>query len=61
MLDVNTELAGNVEGSFTPYDHDVNLKVFRTFCDKWGTEVSAEGAVELMRFFESFKCATETP
>jgi choloylglycine hydrolase len=57
MLDVNAELEGNVDQSFTPYDHDVNLEVFSTFCDRWGIEVSAEGAVELMRFFESFECA----
>ncbi len=57
MLDVNAELAGNVEGAFTPYDHDVNLEIFRTFCDKWAIEVSPEGAVELIRFFESFRCA----
>jgi hypothetical protein len=57
MLDVNAALEGNVERSFTPYDHDVNLEVFRTFCDRSGIEVSAEDAVELMRFFESFECA----
>jgi hypothetical protein len=57
MLDVNAALEGNVERSFTPYDHDVNLKVFRTFCDRRGVKISAEGAVELMRFFESFECA----
>lgn len=57
MLDVNAELEGHVERSFVPYDHDVNLKAFRTFCDRWGIEVSEEGAVELMRFFESFECA----
>ncbi|MFH1313373.1 MAG: linear amide C-N hydrolase [Candidatus Eisenbacteria bacterium] len=57
MMDVNAELEGDVQRSFTPYDHDVNLEVFRTFCDKWGIEVSAEGAIELMRFFESFRCA----
>lgn len=52
-----SELEGDVERFFTPYDHDVNLEVFSTFCDRWGIEVSAEGAVELMRFFESFECA----
>ena len=57
MLDVNAALEGNVERSFTPYDHDVNLKVFRTLCDRQGIEISAEGAVELMRLLESFKCA----
>jgi choloylglycine hydrolase len=57
MLDVNAELEGNVEEAFMPYDHDVNLKVFREFCDRWGIEVSEEGAVELVHFLESFGCA----
>lgn len=59
MLDVNVDLEGNIDRSFGPYDHDVNLEIFRTFCDKWGIEVSEEGAVELIRFFESFECAPE--
>ena len=57
MLDVNAKLEGIVGRSFQPYDHNVNLEIFRTFCDKWGIEVSEEGAVELIRFFESFECA----
>jgi len=57
MLDVNARIEGNVDQSFLPYDHDANLEIFRTFCDKWGIEVSEEGAVELIRFFESFECA----
>ena len=61
MLDVNADLEGNVEQAFTPYDHDVNLKVFREFCDRWGANVSKEGAVELMRLFESFDCAESSP
>jgi len=56
MLDVNTDLEGNVEQAFKPYDHDVNLKIFRTLCDKMDIEVSKEDAVELMAFFESFEC-----
>jgi penicillin V acylase-like amidase (Ntn superfamily) len=57
MLDVNAALEGNVAQSFTPYDHDANLKAFRTFCHRWEIEVSTERVVELMRFFESFECA----
>jgi hypothetical protein len=57
MLDVNAMLEGNVAQFFTPYNHDINLETFRTFCDMWGVEVSEEGAVELVRFFESFECA----
>jgi len=57
MLDVNAEFEGNVERFFTPYDHDLNLKIFRDNCDRLGIEVSKEAAVELMEFFESFECA----
>ncbi len=56
MLDVNAALDGDVEGHFTPYDHDVNLNVFRTFCDRYGIKVSAEDAASLIRFFEGFEC-----
>jgi len=57
MLDINADLEGNVEGSFAPYDHDINLEAFRSFCDRWGIDVSRDGAVELMQFFEAFECA----
>jgi hypothetical protein len=57
MLDVNAELEGTVDQSFQPYDHDVNLEIFRTFCDKWGIDVSEEGSAELIELFESFECA----
>jgi len=57
MLDVNAKLEGNVEGSFTAYDHEANLEIFRTFCDKWGIDVSEESAMALVELFESFECA----
>lgn len=57
MLDMNVVRRGDVAGSFTPYDHDVNLDVFSTFCDRWGVEVSEEDAAALVRHFESFECA----
>lgn len=57
MLDVNMDVAGDVDDLFVPYDHDVNLKIFLEFCDKWGVEVTEEAIVELIRLFESFKCA----
>lgn len=59
MLDVNIDREGQVADLFTPYDHDVNLTVFRTFCARWGIDVPAEGAAELMGFFEGFTCAAE--
>lgn len=61
MLDVNATLEGNIDRSFGPYDHDVNLETFRTFCDLWGVDVSEQNAANLVRFFESFPCAPETP
>jgi penicillin V acylase-like amidase (Ntn superfamily) len=57
MLDVNAAPEGNVERFFTPYDHDVNLRVFRTLCARQGIDISAENAEELMRLLESFACA----
>lgn len=59
MLDVNAELEGSIDGYFEPYDHDANLKTFRTCCDKLGIDVSEEAAVELIRLFESFECAPD--
>ncbi len=49
MLDINAELEGNVERSFTPYDHDINLKVFYGFCKRWGIKMSKDDAVEIVR------------
>jgi penicillin V acylase-like amidase (Ntn superfamily) len=57
MLDINTELEGSIEGAFGPYDHDANLKIFRSFCDMWGIEVTEESSAELIRLFESFECS----
>lgn len=57
MLDVNAALEGDVDESFTPHDHDINLKVFSTFCARYGIKVSPEGAANLMLLFESFECA----
>jgi len=56
MLDVNARLEGDVADAFTPYDADVNLKVFRTFCRKYGVKVSEEDATALMRHFDTFEC-----
>jgi len=57
MLDMNAAFEGDVEEFFTPYDHEGNLNVFRTFCSRYGIEVSAEDAANLIRFWESFECA----
>jgi len=57
MLDVNAPLAGNVERSFEPYDPGVNSITFRTLCERYDIDVSAEDAAGLMRLFEGFQCA----
>jgi len=57
MLKVNTAFEGNVEGAFTPYDQEVNLKVFSTYCALAGIQVTQKDAIDLMRRYESFKCA----
>jgi hypothetical protein len=57
MLDVNAPLEGDVEKFFTPYDHDINLKVFRTLCDRYGVDISENDVIGLMRHLESFECA----
>ncbi len=54
---MNTALEGDVDPSFISYDHEVNLTEFRTFCERWGIDVSAEGAEGLMELFESFECS----
>ena len=57
MLDVNAPVEGDVERIFSPYDHDVNLRVFRTICDRFNLGISEDMAVGVMRHIESFKCA----
>jgi hypothetical protein len=57
MLDVNAALEGDVEEHFTPYDYEVSLNVFRTFCERYGIKVSEQAAADLTGFFERFECA----
>lgn len=57
MLDVNAPLDGNVEEAFVPYDHDVNVNVLHTFCERYGIELTREGAVEITEFFDGYECA----
>ena len=56
MLDVNTPLEGDVEKSFIPYDHDINLNVFRTLCQRYEIELSEQDATGFMQHIESFEC-----
>ena len=57
MMDINASVEGDVREAFKPYDHDTNLSSFRTFCERYGVEVSEEDATDLIGFFESFECA----
>jgi len=56
MLDVNAQLEGDIEKFFTPYDHDINLKVFRILCDRHKIEMSKENAIGFIQHLENFKC-----
>jgi len=57
MLDVNATLEGGVEEDFVPYDYGISLNVFRTFCDRYGIEISEQDAADFTEFFERFECA----
>ncbi len=57
MLDVNAALEGDISKSFVPYDREVNINVFQTFCDRYELGVSSETAVALMDVFDGFECA----
>jgi len=57
MLDVNTPHEGAIERRFVPYDPVVNLSVFRTFCERYGIDVSEADAREVTGFFNDFRCA----
>lgn len=59
MLDVNAALKGNVEEAFSAYDSETNLRVFSTFCARWGIEVSDKDAQGIMELFDGFDCAPE--
>lgn len=57
ILDVNSLLTGDVSSSFIPYNHSYNLSVFKTFCERWGVDVSDKGAEDLIFFIEGFSCS----
>lgn len=57
MLNVNAMLEGDVAASFEPYDRDVNLAVFRTFCDRYELDVSSEVAEAIVEHFDRYDCA----
>ena len=57
MLDMNAAIEGDAVKFFTSYDRDVNLHVFRMFCARYGVEISAEEATDLIQLWENFGCA----
>jgi len=57
MFDVNAAIEGDVEKHFVPYDPDVNFKVFYTFCQRFGVDISEQDAAGTMDHINSFKCA----
>jgi hypothetical protein len=57
MLDVNTPLEGDLDEHFIPYDNQVSLGVFRTFCGRFGIDISERDAIDFTGFFEGFECA----
>jgi len=57
MLDVNSLLTGDISSSFIPYNHSYNLSVFKTFCERWGVDVSDSSAEDLIIFIEEFSCS----
>jgi hypothetical protein len=59
MLDVNARVEGDVQPWLTAYDHEENLRTLRTLCARYGVEVSAQAAADLVHLFESFECAPQ--
>lgn len=57
MLDINAPIEGNVETFFKPYDHDMNLTLFRTLCHRYELELSEEEVEKFTNHIESFECA----
>lgn len=57
MLDVDTAAGGNVEDRFVPYDSDVNLNHFRTFCKRYKLDISEEDIMGFISIVDNFKCA----
>jgi len=56
MLDVNAAIEGDISKSFKPYEHDVNLAVFRTLVARYNIEISQEDAEGLIHHLEGFQC-----
>ncbi|MBI1390293.1 MAG: linear amide C-N hydrolase [bacterium] len=57
MLDVNEKIDGDVEEEFIPYDSSLNLRFFKTFCERSGIDISEEDAIGVTRHIDRFKCA----
>lgn len=57
ILDIHTDLKGNIGKSFQPYTRAANEKLFRTLIGRIGLHVSEEDTASLMRSIEEQKCA----
>ena len=57
MLDINFAIEGDVSKYFIPYDYNINLKIFKTLCDRYNLNVSLKAAEDLVKHLESFKCS----
>jgi penicillin V acylase-like amidase (Ntn superfamily) len=57
MLDVNDKLSGDVSRNFTDYSHETDLSYMQRALAAFGAKKTPEQMVELLDFFEGFKCA----
>jgi hypothetical protein len=60
MLDINSAIEGDVSKYFIPYDYNINLKIFKTLCDRYNLNVSLKAAEDLVKHLERFKCTALT-
>ena len=58
MLDIHQDLSGDISNDFTPYSHEVSLKHFLRFIEKWGlSNVSPDEIKALTKHLEAFECS----
>jgi len=57
MIDINAQVEGNLEQVFKPYDKNINLIIFRNFCESYGIKVTHKASSDLMKFYDNFICA----
>lgn len=57
MLDVNTQIQGDVEKHFKPYDHDTNMRLLKNICESYKLDLSQKDADVFIAYIESFECS----